>query len=58
MAERILEHLRPDAPMLAVPGLFHASREPFDDLEPMFVQLERSLPGVANGALEFLEGVA
>ena len=56
MAERVLEHLRADAPMLVVPGYFHASRTPFDGFEPMFVHLERALPGLANGALEFAEG--
>ena len=56
MAERVLEHLRADAPMLVVPGYFHASRTPFDGFEPMFVHLERALPGLANGALEFGEG--
>ncbi len=58
MAERILEHLRPDTSMLAVSGLLHAARDPFDGREPMFVHLERALPGLANGALEFTEGVA
>jgi len=58
MAERILEHLRPDAPTLAVPGFFHASRKPFEGLEPMFVHLERALPGLANGVLEFSGGSA
>jgi hypothetical protein len=56
MAERILARLRPDAPVLAVSGSFHAGREPFDGAEPMFVQLERALPGLANGVLDFSSG--
>lgn len=58
MAERLLAHLQPDAPMLAVTGLFHAARTPFDGVEPMFVHLERALPGLANGAIEFSDGTA
>ena len=38
--------------MLAVVGFFHAGRQPFDGVEPMFVHLERRLPGLANGVLE------
>ena len=52
MAGRLLEQLRPDAPMLAVVGSSHAGRQPFDGVEPMFVHLERGLPGLANGVLE------
>ena len=58
MAERLLAHRRPGDPMLVVPGYFHASRTPFDGFEPMFVHLERALPGLANGALEFGEGAS
>jgi hypothetical protein len=56
MAERILARLRPDAPLLVLAGYFHAGREPFDGVEPMFVQLERALPGLANGVLAFSSG--
>lgn len=52
MADRLLAGLLPELPMLAVVGFFHASREPFEGVEPMFVHLERPLPGLANGALE------
>lgn len=52
MAERLLAHLRADAPMLAVVGFFHAAREPFEGAEPMFAHLERALPGLASGVLE------
>jgi hypothetical protein len=52
MAERLLAALRPGLPMLAVVGFFHASREPFAGTEPMFVHLERALPGLGNGVLE------
>ena len=52
MAERLLEALRIELPMLAVVGLFHASREPSGGVEPMFVHLERALPGLRNGGLE------
>jgi hypothetical protein len=56
MAERILEHVRLGERMLAVTGSFHASRESSDRVEPMFVHLERALPGVANGVLELPDG--
>jgi hypothetical protein len=56
MAKRILAHLRPGAPMLAVTGYFHAGRLPFDGAEPMFVHLGRALPGLANGVLDFSGG--
>ncbi len=51
MAERLLAALRPELPMLAVVGFFHAARQPFESVEPMFVHLESRLPGLANGAL-------
>ncbi|HWN21668.1 MAG TPA: hypothetical protein VNP93_06820 [Gaiellaceae bacterium] len=52
MAECLLAALRPELPMLAVVGFFHAAREPFAGTEPMFVHLERALPGLGNGVLE------
>jgi hypothetical protein len=52
LAERLLAALRPELPMLAVVGFFHAAREPFAGAQPMFVHLERALPGLRNGALE------
>ncbi len=58
MSRRLLEHLGPEAPMLAVTGFFHAAREPFEGLEPMFVHLERTLPSLANGVLDFSLGTA
>lgn len=56
LAARLLGALRTELPMLAVVGLFHASREQSAGVEPMFLHLERALPGLRNGGLEALDG--
>jgi hypothetical protein len=55
LAERLLAALRPELPMLAVVGSFHAAREPLEGTDPMFVHLERALPGLESGVLESAE---
>jgi len=52
MANRLFAELRPEVPMLAVVGFFHATRAPVNGSESMFTHLERALPGLANGVLE------
>ena len=52
LAERVLVARRAELPTLALVGLGHASRELSGGVAPMFVHLERSLPGLRNGGLE------